>query len=94
VLDNEIQPTLFPSIPSLQSVFETEIPVKPFVIKKLRPLWSKCVQKALKVVIVPGQIGTAESNWSGLESQDASSKSWKAIKANDSTYTKVAPIDG
>jgi hypothetical protein len=43
---------------------------------------------------VPGQIGTAESNWSGLESQDASSKSWKAIKANDSTYTKVAPIDG
>ncbi len=43
---------------------------------------------------IPGQISTAESNWTKLESQDASAKSWKAIKANDSTYTQSAPIDG
>lgn len=43
---------------------------------------------------IPGQINTAESNWSELESQDASAKSWKAIKTNDGTYTQEAPIGG
>lgn len=43
---------------------------------------------------IPGQIGTAEGNWTGLEGQDASAKSWKSIKANDSTYTQSAPIGG
>lgn len=43
---------------------------------------------------VPGQISTAEQNWGGLESKAASEKSWKAIKANDVTYTQSAPIGG
>ena len=43
---------------------------------------------------IPGQISTAEGNWTGLEDQAASAKSWKTIKANDSTYTQNAPIDG
>lgn len=43
---------------------------------------------------IPGQINTAEGNWTGLESQDASANSWKDIKANDSTYTQNAPIGG
>ncbi|MGI9449455.1 MAG: YHS domain-containing (seleno)protein [Geminicoccaceae bacterium] len=43
---------------------------------------------------ISGQIGTADNNWGGLESAEASAKSWKSIKANDSTYTQSAPIDG
>lgn len=43
---------------------------------------------------IPGQINTAETNWGGLESAEASAKSWKAIKNNDGTYTQSAPIDG
>lgn len=43
---------------------------------------------------IPGQISTAEGNWTSLEDQAASAKSWKTIKANDSTYTQNAPIGG
>ncbi len=44
---------------------------------------------------IPGQINTAEGNWGGgLEVKDASPKSWKAINANDGTYSTVAPIGG
>lgn len=44
---------------------------------------------------IPGQIETADGNWSGgLEVKDASPKSWKAINANDGTYSSEAPIDG
>lgn len=43
---------------------------------------------------IPGLIGTAEENWSGLESSEASPKSWKAINANDGTYSTTAPIGG
>ncbi|MEM8977142.1 MAG: YHS domain-containing (seleno)protein [Pseudomonadota bacterium] len=44
---------------------------------------------------IPGQIATADGNWSGgLEVKDASPKSWKSINANDGTYSSEAPIDG
>lgn len=43
---------------------------------------------------IPGQIGTAETNWGKLESDDASTSSWKAIKTNDATYTQSAPVGG
>lgn len=43
---------------------------------------------------IPGLIVTAEDKWGGLESTEASPKSWKAIKNNDGTYTQSAPIDG
>lgn len=43
---------------------------------------------------IPGQIDTAVSNWGGLESTDASPKSWKAINANDGTYSSEAPTGG
>jgi YHS domain-containing protein len=43
---------------------------------------------------IPGQIGTAEGNWEGLESKGASAKSWKAINDNDGTYSSDAPIGG
>lgn len=44
---------------------------------------------------IPGQLDTADGNWTGgLESKDASSKSWKAINANDGTYSEEAPSEG
>ena len=43
---------------------------------------------------IPGQIGTAEGNWGGLEEKAASAKSWKSINANDGTYSTEAPIGG
>jgi len=43
---------------------------------------------------IPGQIDTAYSNWDGLESVDASPKSWKAIDANTGTYSTEAPAGG
>ena len=43
---------------------------------------------------IPGQIGTANTNWTELEGAAASGKSWKAIQKNDGTYTQSAPIDG
>ncbi|MDH3661001.1 MAG: hypothetical protein OEU92_13420 [Alphaproteobacteria bacterium] len=43
---------------------------------------------------IPGQINTAEGNWGGLESKAASAKSWKAINANDGTYSTEAPTGG
>lgn len=44
---------------------------------------------------IPGQIDTAEGNWGGgLETKDSSAKSWKAINANDGTYSTEAPVEG
>ncbi len=43
---------------------------------------------------IAGQIGTANTNWGNLEGQAASTNSWKAIKANDVTYTQSAPTGG
>ncbi len=43
---------------------------------------------------IPGLIDTAEGKWGGLESQGASAKSWKAINANDGTYSTEAPLGG
>jgi YHS domain-containing protein len=43
---------------------------------------------------IPGFLSTAESNWGSLESKPASSKSWKAIKENDGTYSTSAPAGG
>ena len=44
---------------------------------------------------IPGQIDTAESKWdSGLESNGASAKSWKAIDDNSGTYSTEAPSGG
>ncbi|MEM7041758.1 MAG: YHS domain-containing (seleno)protein [Pseudomonadota bacterium] len=44
---------------------------------------------------IPGQINTAEGNWGGgLEGKAASAKSWKAINANDGTYSTEAPTGG
>lgn len=43
---------------------------------------------------IPGQIDTAESNWTGLESKESSAKNWKEINDNDGTYSTEAPIDG
>ncbi|WP_282607955.1 YHS domain-containing (seleno)protein [Pelagibius sp. Alg239-R121] len=40
---------------------------------------------------VNGHISSAGTKWTKLESKDASSKSWKAINANDGTYSKPAP---
>jgi len=42
---------------------------------------------------IPGLLDTAETNWSGgMESSEASSKSWKAINDNDGTYSTEAPL--
>jgi len=40
-----------------------------------------------------GNIAKAESNWQSLESWAASSKSWRAIPANENTYSTEAPLD-
>ncbi len=41
---------------------------------------------------IPGQITSAETNWQDLETAEASTRKWTAIKANDGTYTSIAPI--
>ncbi len=41
---------------------------------------------------IPGQIATAETKWEDLASAEASDRRWTAIKANDGTYTAIAPI--
>jgi YHS domain-containing protein len=41
---------------------------------------------------IPGQIVSADSNWIKAESKRASKKSWKKMKANKGTYSKVAPL--
>ena len=41
---------------------------------------------------IPGNIETAETNWTGLETAEASPKRWTAIAANDGTYTAIAPL--
>lgn len=42
---------------------------------------------------IPGFISDGDITWSEkLEAADASDRSWKAIKANDATYTTVAPL--
>ena len=43
---------------------------------------------------IPGLIDTAEGKWSSLEGDGASPKSWKAINANDGTYSTEAPVGG
>ena len=43
---------------------------------------------------VPGLIETADGNWGSLEGNEASPKSWKAINANDGTYSTEAPTGG
>lgn len=43
---------------------------------------------------IPGFLKTGDEVWqSELETADASDRSWKAIKANDSTYTTEAPLE-
>ncbi|MGF1528194.1 MAG: YHS domain-containing (seleno)protein [Candidatus Competibacterales bacterium] len=43
---------------------------------------------------ISGFIVTAEENWTGgVETEPASERSWKAINANDATYSKVAPVE-
>ena len=41
---------------------------------------------------IPGHIATGEKNWGTLEATPASDRSWKTIKANDSTYSTDAPL--
>lgn len=41
---------------------------------------------------IPGNLTKAESNWQAKEAAPASSKSWKAIEDNKSTYTVSAPV--
>lgn len=41
---------------------------------------------------IPGNLSTAENNWTSKEAEPASSKSWKAIDDNKGTYTVSAPI--
>ncbi|MEM1344491.1 MAG: YHS domain-containing (seleno)protein [Pseudomonadota bacterium] len=43
---------------------------------------------------IPGYIETSEQNWTGVETEPASERSWKSIKTNDDTYTASAPIGG
>ena len=40
---------------------------------------------------IAGNLSSAAGNWPGLESQAASAKSWKALKANDGTYSMESP---
>lgn len=40
---------------------------------------------------IKGHISSAGTKWTELEGQDASSRSWKAISANDGTYSTPAP---
>lgn len=42
---------------------------------------------------IPGNLGKAAANWTALESDPASDKSWKRINANDGTYTRSAPAN-
>ena len=41
---------------------------------------------------IPGQIETAEANWTGLEDDAASTSRWTAIDANRATYEAIGPI--
>ena len=41
---------------------------------------------------IPGLIETGEKNWETAEATPASDRSWKEIKANDSTYSTEAPL--
>jgi len=41
---------------------------------------------------IPGQIETAETNWTEIEADPASDRSWKAIDKNDGTYSVTAPL--
>ncbi len=41
---------------------------------------------------IPGLIKTGGKNWETAESAPASDRSWKTIKANDSTYSTDAPL--
>ena len=41
---------------------------------------------------IPGNLVKAETNWQSKEAVPASSKSWKAIEDNKSTYTVSAPV--
>ncbi len=41
---------------------------------------------------IPGLIKTGEKNWETAESTPASDRSWKAINANDGTYSTEAPL--
>ncbi len=40
---------------------------------------------------IPGHLSAAAGNWTKLEGEAASSKSWKALKANNGTYTMESP---
>jgi len=42
---------------------------------------------------ISGSIADASKNWQTLESEAASSKSWKALDANDGTYSTDAPVE-
>jgi YHS domain-containing protein len=42
---------------------------------------------------IPGLLKTGNENWTAeLESAEASDRSWKSMKANDSTYSTEAPL--
>lgn len=41
---------------------------------------------------VAGNIQKADSNWTNLEATAASSKSWKALTANNGTYSTESPL--
>lgn len=42
---------------------------------------------------IDGLLDTAGSNWGSLESNQASTRSWKAINQNDGTYSVEAPLN-
>ena len=42
---------------------------------------------------ISGNLVKAATNWTGLESDSASERSWKSINANDGTYTRSAPAN-
>ena len=42
---------------------------------------------------ISGNLVKAATNWTGLETDPASEKSWKRIDANDGTYTRSAPAN-
>ncbi len=41
---------------------------------------------------IAGHLKTAEANWADLEAEPASDRRWKAIDANDGTYSVAAPV--
>jgi YHS domain-containing protein len=43
---------------------------------------------------IPRHIETAGSNWTRIEDDPASDRSWKAIDKNDGTYSTEAPLGG